>query len=46
MTLDTVLGAIVSEVGNDSLSFYHPSKDFIITDTAIDAESVKKITVD
>ena len=46
MPLDTVLDAIITEVGTDSLSFYHPSKDFIITDTAINAESVKRITVD
>lgn len=46
MPLDTVLDAIVAEVGTESLSFYHPSKDFIITDTALDAELVKKITVD
>jgi len=46
MPLDSVLDAIVSEVGTDSLSFYHPSKDFIITETALDADQAKKITVD
>lgn len=30
--LDKVLDAVIAEVGVDALSFYHPSRDFIITE--------------
>jgi histidyl-tRNA synthetase len=33
MPLDGVLDAIVAEVGTEDLSFYHPSKDFIIPES-------------
>jgi hypothetical protein len=46
MTLDTVLDAIIAEVGTDSLSFYHPSKDFIITDVPMNDEKMKRVTLD
>jgi hypothetical protein len=32
MPLDQVLDAVIAEVGTDALSFYHPSRDFIITE--------------
>jgi hypothetical protein len=46
MKLDEVLGAIIREVGEDQLSFYHPSRDFIITDSVMSGEDAKKITLD
>jgi hypothetical protein len=46
MKLDQVLDAIVKEVGEGSLDFYHPSRDFIISDTVVTSEDAKKITVD
>ena len=35
MPLDTVLDSIIKEIGTESLSFYHPSRDFIITENSI-----------
>lgn len=32
MPLDQVIDAVIREVGEDALSFYHPSRDFIITE--------------
>lgn len=46
MSLDTVLDSIITEVWNDSLSFYHPSKDFIISDTPMNDEKMKRVTLD
>ncbi len=46
MPLDMVLDAIIKEIGTDSLSFYHPSKDFIITDVAMSDEKMKRVTLD
>ncbi len=46
MTLDTVLDAVIAEVGTDALSFYHPSKDFIITDVPMNDEKMKRVTLD
>ena len=46
MTLDTVLDAVIAEVGTDALSFYHPSKDFIITDVPMNDEKMKRISLD
>ena len=46
MALDHVLDAIIAEVGTDALSFYHPSKDFIITDTPMDDEKMKRVSLD
>lgn len=45
--LDKVLDMVISEVWIDALSFYHPSRDFIITDWApIDEEKMKRLTQD
>lgn len=46
MKLDEALDAIIREVGPESLSFYHPSRDFIISDSVITSEDAKKITLD
>lgn len=46
MKLDEVLDAIIREVGVDALSFYHPSRDFIITEASVTNEEAMKITVD
>lgn len=46
MPLDRVLDAVIAEVGTDALSFYHPSKDFIITDVPMDDEKMKRVTLD
>ncbi len=46
MSLETVLDSIITEVWNDSLSFYHPSKDFIISDTPMNDEKMKRVTLD
>jgi len=46
MSLDTVLDTVISEIGTDALSFYHPSRDFIITDTQMDPEKMKRLTQD
>jgi len=46
MKLDEVLNAIIQEVGEGALSFYHPSRDFIITDSIVTDEDARKITVD
>ncbi len=46
MPLDKVLDAVITEVGTDALSFYHPSRDFIITETVMDEEKMKRLTQD
>lgn len=46
MKLDEVLDAIIKEVWVDALSFYHPSRDFIITEASVTNEEAMKITVD
>ncbi|MDD2693737.1 MAG: histidine--tRNA ligase [Candidatus Gracilibacteria bacterium] len=46
MPLDAVLDAVIAEIGQEALSFYHPSRDFIITDNAVSIEESKKITLD
>lgn len=46
MPLDKVLDVIINEVGTETLSFYHPSRDFIISDSVITTEDAKKITLD
>ena len=46
MKLDEVLDTIIAEVWVDALSFYHPSRDFIITESSVTNEEAKKITVD
>ncbi len=46
MPLDKVLDAVIAEVGTDALSFYHPSRDFIITETVMDEEKMKRLTQD
>lgn len=45
MSLDTVLDSIIAEVGTDSLSFYHPSKDFIIMEKIVPPEPIETIPV-
>jgi len=46
MSLDSVLDAVIAEIGQEALSFYHPSRDFIITENAVSIEESKKITLD
>lgn len=46
MSLDVVLDAVIAEIGQEALSFYHPSRDFIITDDAVSIEDSHKITLD
>lgn len=46
MPLDAVLDAVIAEVGSEALSFYHPSKDFIITDIPMNDEKMKRVTLD
>jgi histidyl-tRNA synthetase len=46
MPLDKVLDAVIAEVGTDALSFYHPSRDFIITEAVMDEEKMKRLTQD
>ena len=46
MPLDQVIGAVIKEVGEESLSFYHPSRDFIITDEIITEDKMKRVTLD
>ena len=46
MPLDQVLDAVIAEVGADSLSFYHPSLDLIITDIPMGEEQMKRVTMD
>lgn len=43
MPLDQVLESVIKEVGTESLSFYHPSKDFIIKEKIIVADNVTTI---
>lgn len=45
--LDKVLDAVIAEVGTEALSFYHPSRDFIITEwVEVDEEKMKRLTQD
>lgn len=47
ISLDKVLDAVITEVGTDALSFYHPSRDFIITEgVQVDEEKMKRLTQD
>lgn len=46
MKLEDVLEAVIKEVGTESLSFYHPSRDFIITDEVMDSEKMKRVSLD
>lgn len=46
MPLGSVLDNIIKEIGTESLSFYHPSRDFIITESSMTSEDAKKITLD
>jgi hypothetical protein len=46
MKLDEAIESIIKEVDPASLSFYHPSRDFIITDSVMTSEQAKKITLD
>jgi hypothetical protein len=46
MPLDQVLDAVIAEVGTDSLSFYHPSRDFIISDIPMSEEKMKRVSMD
>lgn len=44
--LAEVLDKVIAEVGTETLSFYHPSRDWIITDTPLDQEKMNRVTVD
>ena len=44
--LSEILDKVIEMVGTDQLSFYHPSRDFIITDEVMDEEKMKRVTVD
>jgi histidyl-tRNA synthetase len=44
--LADVLQKVIGEVGTETLSFYHPSRDWIITDTPLDQEKMNRVTVD
>ncbi len=44
--LDEVIGKVIAEVGESALSFYHPSRDFIINESVMTTEEAKKITLD
>ncbi len=44
--LSDVLERVIQEVGTDQLSFYHPSRDFIITDEVMDEEKMHRVTLD
>ncbi len=44
--LDQVIDRIIGEVWESALSFYHPSRDFIISDDSMTSDDAKKITVD
>jgi histidyl-tRNA synthetase len=44
--LAEVIDRIIAEVGTDALSFYHPSRDWIIDDISMTDEQGRKITVD
>lgn len=46
MSLDAVLDAVIAEIGQEALSFYHPSRDFIITEESVSIEESHKITLD
>ena len=46
MSLDKVLDVVIGEVWEGALSFYHPSRDFIITEESITGDDFKCITVD
>jgi threonyl-tRNA synthetase len=46
LPLSDVLDAVIKEVGEESLSFYHPSRDFIITDEVMSEEKMKRVTLD
>jgi hypothetical protein len=46
MKLDEALETILKGVDPSTLSFYHPSRDFIITDEVVTSEQAKRITVD
>ncbi|MBC7503464.1 histidine--tRNA ligase [Candidatus Gracilibacteria bacterium] len=46
ISLDQVLDTVIAEVGTDSLSFYHPSRDFIITDIPMSEEKMKRVSMD
>ena len=46
MALDKVIDTIIAEVGEAALDFYHPSRDFIITEAVVTNEEAKRITVD
>lgn len=44
--LKDVLDTVIQEVGEETLSFYHPSRDWIITDAPMDQEKMNRVTVD
>jgi hypothetical protein len=44
--LSEVLAKIIQEVGTETLSFYHPSRDFIINDEVMDDERMKRVGIE
>lgn len=44
--LDQVIDLVIKEVWEWALSFYHPSRDFIISENSMTSDDAKKITVD
>lgn len=40
VTLAELLDRVIAEVGTDTLSFYHPSRDFIIQEPVVVSESI------
>jgi hypothetical protein len=46
MQLDEAVESIIREVDPATLSFYHPSRDFIITDSIMTSDQARKITLD
>lgn len=46
MPLSEVLDSVAKEVDYSTLSFYHPSRDWIITDEVMDPEKMKRVDFD
>lgn len=46
MPLSDVLDTVVKEVDASTLSFYHPSRDWVITDEVMDPEKMKRVDFD
>ncbi len=44
--LKVVIDTVIWEVGTETLSFYHPSRDWIISENPIDEQKMHRVTVD